>query len=178
VITLHLVRHADAAPGDGRDDAARPLTLRGVVESRTLARSLRLAGAPFDLVCSSPRRRALQTAALLWPEGPDPTVVEELGAGDVVATAAALARACDAAAVRSAHRANVIVAVGHEPWLSQLTAYLLTGDPGGIALRFRKATVATLEGRPAAGDMALVDLVPIHVARALLEAPAEGGAPD
>ena len=178
MITLHLVRHADAAPG--ADDAARPLTLRGVMEARTLARSLRLAGVPLDLVCSSPRRRALQTAALLWPEGPDPTVVDELGAGDVVATAAALGRACAAAATGSANGASVVAAVGHEPWLSQLTAYLLTGDPDQIAIRYRKATVATLEGRPAAGDMALVGLVPIYVARALLEAPAEadGGAPD
>jgi phosphohistidine phosphatase len=181
VITLHLVRHADAADIGPLhpDDASRPLTPKGVAQARLLARALRRAGTGIDLLCASPRRRALQTAELIAPDGPPPTPLDALATGSADDTARALAAAVSGAAVsgaaaagsgaaRPARERTVVVAVGHEPRLSELTSYLLTGRRDALAIAFRKASVATLQGRLAPGGMTLVAFAPMHVTRALL----------
>lgn len=66
---LFLVRHALAAPlpeGAGEEaDAARPLTAKGIRRFRKVVRGLKALGVSLDLVLTSPKRRALETAELL-----------------------------------------------------------------------------------------------------------------
>jgi broad specificity phosphatase PhoE len=76
-----LVRHGETEwSRDGRHTSRTdlPLTGAGVEQARRLARAL--AGVRFDLVLTSPRRRAADTVALLRPDGPaaevDPDLVE------------------------------------------------------------------------------------------------------
>jgi probable phosphoglycerate mutase len=76
-----LVRHGETEwSRDGRHTSRTdlPLTGAGVEQARRLGPAL--AGARFDLVLTSPRRRAADTAALLRPDGPpaevDPDLVE------------------------------------------------------------------------------------------------------
>jgi phosphohistidine phosphatase SixA len=78
------------------------------------------------------------------------------------------AAAAGSGAARPAGERTVVVAVGHEPRLSELTSYLLTGRRDALAIAFRKASVATLQGRLAPGGMTLVAFAPMHVTRALL----------
>jgi phosphohistidine phosphatase len=178
VITLHLVRHAEAVDADPESgDAARPLTAKGAQQARTLATVFGLMGVRGALVCCSPRLRARQTAELLAPEGPEPTVVAELGAGDAAATAEALAAALAAADGALRGDEPSVVAVGHEPFLSELAAHLLAGATDALAIHVRKASVITLHGPLAAAGMTLAAFVPMRILRALLEAP-RGGAPD
>jgi hypothetical protein len=55
---------------------------------------------------------------------------------------------------------NVVGAVGHEPWLSELLAWLVTGKATlGSQFEFKKGAVAHLEGEPRPGQMRLKALL-------------------
>jgi probable phosphoglycerate mutase len=74
-----LVRHGETEwSRDGRHTSHTdlPLTGAGVEQARRLAPAL--AGARFDLVLTSPRRRAADTVALLRPTGPAAEVEPDL----------------------------------------------------------------------------------------------------
>lgn len=65
---LYLVRHgvaADAGPASCPDDASRPLTAEGLEKTRRGARGLLALGIHPEVLFSSPRLRALQTARLI-----------------------------------------------------------------------------------------------------------------
>jgi phosphohistidine phosphatase len=113
-------------------------------------RGLGLLGVGFDLVLHSPWVRAAETAALLAPlaEGPAQATIE-------------LARepSADLIAMLDALTPERVALVGHEPWLSDLIAWLVMGDSGlGFAFPLKKGGVAHLEGRPVPGAMRLGDL--------------------
>jgi phosphohistidine phosphatase len=150
-VTLHLVRHADAVDAAaGTSDAERPLSRRGLAQARALAVEFGRLGLRVERLATSPRLRARETAQLAFPSGPPATVVEALAAGDPEATLATL----------RATGVGQVAAVGHEPFLSQLTAYLLTGRLDGVRVRVGKASVITLHGPLEAGRMTLVALRP------------------
>jgi phosphohistidine phosphatase SixA len=50
--------------------------------------------------------------------------------------------------------------VGHEPYLGELAAYLLTGDPEGLRLSVKKASLLELSGELSVGKMQLEQLTP------------------
>src|SRR2546421_5973636 len=61
---LWLLRHGDAEPGDGGDDAARRLTQRGEHQARDAGLALAALGLHFVAALTSPRARAHDTARL------------------------------------------------------------------------------------------------------------------
>lgn len=152
---LFLIRHARAEDrSPDVDDAARPLTKRGRREFARAVRRLDRAGVQFDLVLHSPLLRAIETADLLTPlvdgetrvtprlaEPPGFELLEHL-TGDRTAL------------------------VGHEPWLSELVFWLVTGwrihehPDHAPPFRLQKGAVAWLEGEPRPGAMTLVALLP------------------
>jgi broad specificity phosphatase PhoE len=74
-----LVRHGETEwSRDGRHTSRTdlPLTDAGVEQARRLVPAL--AAVHFDLVLTSPRRRAVDTVKLLEPDGPEPEVDPEL----------------------------------------------------------------------------------------------------
>lgn len=157
---LLLIRHAPAEdPAPDRPDAARALTRRGRRRFRAAVAGLSRLGLDVDHVLYSPLDRAVQTAELLEPieEGP----AEQLEA---------LALPPDRALVEaiSAISARRIALVGHEPWLGELAALLITGKVGASGnLSFRKGGVAWLEGEPSLGGMTLRAWLPPRVLRAV-----------
>lgn len=168
-VTLYLVRHADAVDAEAArgGDETRALTARGNAQARLVASSLTLLRARLQRVLTSPKLRAVQTAeALRAHGGPGATApletLEELARGDAMATVRAVAAARGPAETR-------LALVGHEPHLSALADYLLTGDVGGARARvqMRKAAVATLSGTLRAGGMTLLALVPVQHVQAL-----------
>src|SRR5579875_2820143 len=105
---LWLLRHADAAPGS--PDDKRPLTERGIEQARAAGLALKQLDVHLDACLSSPKLRALQTAALAC----EPFDVRELTAG-----------------------LGEVLLVGHDPSFS-LTVHALTGAQarlrkGGLA---------------------------------------------
>jgi len=140
-MNLYVVRHAIAAergtPGY-EDDSRRPLTSRGREKMVGIARGLGLLDANVDVILSSPYVRARETAEIL---------AEGLGFRvDSIAFSEALLPMADPAellaTIGGEHHVNSLAVVGHEPHLSGLISYLLTGDTkisvnikkGGICL--------------------------------------------
>lgn len=186
---LHLIRHASAAERGPAypDDTQRPLVAKGEAQARALAQAWERMGERVDHLATSPWLRARQTAAALRDSAGATHVVEDLARGDPARSARVLARLAvglppDAspsggpdegwvAARRQALASARVAAVGHEPWLSELAAWLLTGDADGLRVTFRKAAVLTLTGEPRPGGMALEAFIPMRASKALRGGP-------
>jgi phosphohistidine phosphatase len=153
---LFLVRHAiaeDAAP-NGSDDE-RPLSVRGIEQFKGVVRGLRQLDLRLDRLYHSPKLRAVQTAELLVPVLEGETVVTPLLAAD------------PGPELLKTLTGESVALVGHEPWLSGLCAWLLTGRMEGGPFPFKKGGVALLEGSPRPGGMVLRGFWAPRVLRAL-----------
>jgi phosphohistidine phosphatase len=146
---LFLIRHAIAE--DGEDDDARPLSPKGIKKFKDTAAALRLMEIRFDRIFHSPKLRAAQTADLL----------ETLLDGKMEQTPLLAAAPTPAMFEQLANSGNVVAVVGHEPWLSSLLAWLVTGEAAlGAAFELKKGSVARLEGAPTPAGMRLRALLP------------------
>ncbi|MEJ5336203.1 MAG: histidine phosphatase family protein [Thermus sp.] len=158
-MTLFLVRHAPAEPLlEGQEDAARPLTPQGERRFRKAVRGLKRLGLRCGRVYHSPLLRAVQTAELLldWADGPS-EVTPLLAAPPGEELLELLA---------TGENGVGVALVGHEPWLSQLAAWLLLGERAGEeAFVLKKGGVVWLEGVPRPGGMRLRAWLPPRVLR-------------
>ena len=155
MIALHLLRHAHA--GDPQrwsgDDAERPLSEKGRRQAESLGRLLAAMDEAPDLLITSPRVRAAQTAEIIakaaryagrrgstgWPGSLDTDAVEA-----ILLAAGPAERPC---------------LVGHDPEFSELLGELL----GLPAIPMRKGAIARVDlpgGRVTAGHGILRYLVP------------------
>jgi len=125
--TIYILRHAIAMqrgdPGYPLD-SDRPLTAKGVRRMRRIANGMRRLGVKFDLILTSPYRRALETAfmvarqfrlgeaiqttPMLIPETPPENLVEEL--------------------ISKYGACRNVILVGHEPQLGAIISKLIYGD--------------------------------------------------
>src|SRR5690349_7693378 len=127
---LWFLRHGEAEPHDARPDVDRRLTERGEAQSRAAGRALAALDVAFQLVLTSPRIRALDTARLACLElGSDFVIDDALSSDFAVADALELAAA--------AGEDKRVLFVGHDPDFTQV-AYDLTGarvdfKKGGLA---------------------------------------------
>jgi phosphohistidine phosphatase len=156
-VNLYVIRHADALPADApgvTDDAARPLSPEGKRQAAQLAAWLKAISVQFDQIVTSPLARALQTAEELARnlQLPAASVVKSpaLAPGKATRKLAKLLLKLDG---------QNIALVGHEPDLSELTAWLLGSKK--TQLEFAKAGVACVhcEETPQKGAGILVWLV-------------------
>lgn len=136
---LIIVRHAVAFQRDPNrwpDDSQRPLTRRGAEKFRKVAAGLVKIVPDLAVCLTSPFRRAARTAELLAQAGwPAPKELQELEPGvdtDIVANALAKLKS-----------KRPIAIVGHEPALSELTAFLL-GQPKPT-FEYKKGGAAAIE---------------------------------
>jgi phosphohistidine phosphatase len=152
---LYLIRHAKAKDRSGElADAERPLTKSGRARFEQVVRRLHRAGVRFDRVYHSPLLRAVETADLLDP------IID----GEMIVTPR-LAEPAGVELLESIDGESVAL-VGHEPWMSDLLFWLVTGwqlrEHRGYAAPFRleKGGVAVLDGEPQPGAMTLVAFLP------------------
>lgn len=161
---LFVIRHAiaeDAEPG--QDDAARALTADGVRKFKRTVQGVRELGWSFSRVLTSPWTRAVETAKLLAPVTDGPTISTELLCDKPRPELFALI-----AETSTPEEGAATAVVGHEPWLSELVAWLAFGDPRHSgALELKKGGVVWLEGTAVPGGMAVRAILPPKVLRAL-----------
>ena len=140
-MNLYLIRHAQAELlAVGQLDADRKLTPKGLEQSKTLRRTFEHLDVHLDVVYTSPWRRARQTATALESVAHHLEIMPEL------------ARAPDDALVQQLmalamqRPESAVALVGHQPWISELTSLLLTGDTGlAVRLEYKKCAVYALE---------------------------------
>ena len=146
---LLLVRHAIAEPHSAAvDDVDRALTERGRERFAQAVRGLARLDLRIGDVMHSPWLRAVQTAELLAPLVDGALIATPLLADDPRTALLHLA---------SKSAANGCVAmVGHQPWMSELLAWLAMGTPrAGDNIVFKKGGVAWLRGSLSPGTMEL-----------------------
>lgn len=149
---IYIIRHAIAELREAweQPDEARPLTQAGRKKMKRIARGLARLGVKLSHLYSSPLVRAQQTAEILQAQfqlkstAQTQLLVPEANPADIIPWL-------------NEHTENVALAlVGHEPHVSALLAYLLTGQTRA-PMPFKKGGVALLEvNRPVvAGQCAL-----------------------
>jgi phosphohistidine phosphatase len=143
-----MIRHAIAEEREdfartGKDDDLRPLTDEGRKKMKQGARGLREIVPEISLLATSPLTRAAQTAAVLDSvyDGLDEVEI------DVLRPEAAPE---DFLRWLRQQEAETIAVVGHEPSISLLLSWLLTGTEKRI-LSFRKGGACLLEFRGEVG---------------------------
>ena len=148
-LTLYILRHGQAGTHEDNPekDAVRPLTSRGRKETIMFGRSLRKLGVSFDLVVSSPLKRAVETAQLTARTVMGKKWVEEWNElKPTIETGELYSR------LSSLETDRPVLLVGHEPHLSNVIAEIVSGKPdarlvlkkGGIA----KVNVDELKPKP------------------------------
>jgi phosphohistidine phosphatase len=151
-VRLHLLRHAHAGDPDAweGDDALRPLTQKGRRQSERLGRFLAERGIRPDVIVSSPKVRALQTAEIVaaglgMTVRLDERLADGFGKRELWASLDELG-------------AREPMLVGHDPDLSELLRYLV--DAAGVSLRKSALATVDLPTRLGDGDADLRWLVP------------------
>jgi phosphohistidine phosphatase len=139
---LLLIRHAIAEESEdfaktGKDDRLRPLTDEGRKKMKQAAKGLREIVPEIDLLATSPLTRAAQTGAIVDSVygGLREVEIEEL---------APEATPNDFLRWLRKQKAGTLAAVGHEPSISLILSWLLTGTERRI-FAFRKGGACLLE---------------------------------
>jgi phosphohistidine phosphatase len=152
---LLLLRHAIAEEQEdfartGKDDRWRPLTDEGRKKMKQNAKGLREILPELDLLATSPLTRAAQTAAIVDSVyGGLPEVeIEELSPE---------ATPTDFLRWLRKQKSGTLAAVGHEPSISLILSWLLTGSEKRI-FSFRKGGASLIEfpGEVGAGTATLL----------------------
>lgn len=136
VLQLHLLRHADAGDPEAWSglDADRPLSSKGRRQARSVGRWLRSMARPPEIVITSPKVRASETAEIAtdgWPVRP--LVDERLAGGlELGGLAAVLADHAPAA--------ERVLLVGHDPDFSELASELI-----GASIALKKGALARID---------------------------------
>ncbi len=143
---LLLVRHAIAEDRvafarSGQPDDQRPLSTQGRKKMRLVAEALRDLLPGPDLLLSSPLLRARQTAQILsaavdLPATECPALAPDGEPGEVFKF------------LSGRRGARTVIAVGHEPGLSQLAGFALTGRAQPL-FSLKKGAACLLEVAPA-----------------------------
>jgi phosphohistidine phosphatase len=137
LMDLWLVRHGEAVPE--RVDPARPLSPEGARAVSEVAKTLAGRMAPFDLVATSGKKRALQTAEILGEAAGYPAGrIAETGALSPGATPEAFL-----AFLAGCASPKRLLCVGHLPSIAAIASYFLShGDP--VLLAFGPGTVCRI----------------------------------
>ncbi len=154
---LYLIRHAIAEERrPGLEDPERQLTDEGKLRFERAVAGLQKLGVRFDRLYHSPWILAAQTAELLAPILDGAMVATGHLAGD---PSQALLDEIDG---------EQVGLVGHEPWMSALVSWLVSGHHDVYAaVAFKKGSVAWLRGEPVPGRMELRALYPPKALRVI-----------
>ena len=151
-----VVRHAIAEQQEefartGKDDSQRPLTDDGRRKMRRGAAGLRAVVPAINVLAASPLLRAVQTAEILAAvyNGRNMVTVEELSPDSEFPLFLRW--------LRTQNAGGTVAIVGHEPHLSGLTSWLLTGRKRSfISLKKGAACLLEFGEQPKAGAATLV----------------------
>jgi phosphohistidine phosphatase len=140
-MNLYFLRHASAGSRrvNPKIDAKRPLDKEGKQQCMLMARYVNALKIQFDLIASSPLKRALQTASLVGTEtGYDAKIL----VADVLAPSGTVTGFHQFLA-QLPQVENALI-VGHNPNLSQFLGSLITSS-GRVNIRLRKGALARVD---------------------------------
>ena len=156
-MNLYILRHGIAADRSSKypDDKLRPLTRKGIDRMRREAKGISAIGIAPDLIISSTLVRAVQTAEI---------VQQGLSAPSRLANSEALvpwAHPSQILQELSADYASAgsVMVVGHEPHMSSLVSYILTGEISWL-IDLKKGALCSIDLSPSGRGQLLWALAP------------------
>ena len=170
---LYFLRHASAGEHllNPKKDERRALDKEGIEQCGYVGRALSALGAQVDVIVSSPLKRCTQTASL---------VGNELGYEGKLQLDTGLRPEAGLADFRKLldkySKQEAIMAVGHNPNLSQFLGAVISDSGCEASLELKKGAVAKVEMRRTSGTLQWC-LTP-KVLRALYEAAVESSRPN
>jgi len=140
-MNLYILRHAIAADKDSFDqpDSERPLTKEGSEKMRRIAKELKKLKIEFDIILSSPFRRAKETAGIMAEEFHCEEILKFSPHLKVGGDPGELIREINS----SYKKSDSILLVGHEPYLSGLISTLVSGKKD-LAITMKKGGICKL----------------------------------
>ena len=129
-VDLYILRHGDAEPLglESQDDAERSLTSEGLAIMTRAGQEMSQMGITLDVLFSSPKKRARQTAQIVHEEL---SLISPITFSDSIATGSWEELLAEVGAVITHSNKQYLDAgvmiVGHEPYLSQLIGVFTTG---------------------------------------------------
>lgn len=158
-MNLYILRHASAGTrrADPKIDAKRPLDKEGKEQCLLIGRYLTALRLQFDVILSSPLKRALQTASLVGTEVAYDSKIQIAEALSPSGTVTSFQALLGPLAVYE----NVLV-VGHNPNLPEFVGSLVC-TPRPAAIRMRKGAIARVDCTRRPGQ--LISLVEPRILR-------------
>lgn len=149
-MNVYILRHASAGTRRANPalDAKRSLDKEGKEQCLIIARFLNTLNVQFDLIASSPLKRALQTASLV---GTELGYESPIQATDVLAPLATVKGFLEYLGTITAHE-NVLL-VGHNPNLQHFLGALVTTAASRANIRLRKGAVARIDASRRPGTL-------------------------
>ena len=125
---LFILRHGEAGKriAPGHNDARRPLTLAGEEEIAKIAEALERIGIRFDIILTSPLKRAYQTADIVAKEFKAQKKMQKLQELSPEGNMSALYQK-----LSSFKEGTSILVVGHNPYLSEMVSEMITDEKYG-----------------------------------------------
>lgn len=141
-MNLYILRHGIAADRgvEYPDDDLRPLTDKGIRRMRREAEGMSAIGVAPDLIISSPLVRAIQTAEIVR-DGLD--MPHQTAISNALVPEAHPSQIVQEIADSHSSLGSVMV-VGHEPHMSSLVSYILTGKVSWL-IRLKKGALCNME---------------------------------
>jgi len=138
-----IVRHAkaedrDAFAAQGKPDTQRPLTEAGRKQARKAGEALKEMLPRIDVLATSPLVRALDTARLIAK------AYKKLSPAELPALAPGTSEKALLTWLQQQPADATVALIGHEPDLSRVATWLLTGRSGAI-MEFKKGGACLLE---------------------------------
>ena len=147
-MNLYILRHGIAAERGAEypDDGLRPLTLKGIRRMRREAKGMSAIGVAPDLIVSSALVRAIQTAEIVRQglSEPPQTLTSNTLAPEAHPSQIIRELADDHSSLSG------VMVVGHEPHLSSLVSYILTGRVSWL-ISLKKGALCSIDLRLPSG---------------------------
>ena len=138
---LYFLRHAFAGQPEAPEvDDDRPLTKSGISKMEKSAESIASIVKSFDVILSSPLKRAHQTASIIAREMGYKDKIEY---SDFLRPGAQIDKLMTSLAKYGREEKQNVLLVGHEPDMSNIIS-LLTGMPPG-SIEFKKSAFCNIE---------------------------------
>jgi len=139
---VFFLRHANAGQRrlNPKLDEKRPLDREGIEQSRYMGRLLSAMEVHVDLIVSSPLKRATQTAALVGNEiGYEGRLVLD----NAMKPAATFEEF--ESLLRTCHRMDAIMVIGHNPNMARFLSRLVTNGASERAIEMKKGSIARVD---------------------------------
>lgn len=159
-MNLYILRHGIAADRGSEypDDDLRPLTDKGIRRMRREAKGMDAIGVAPQLIISSTLVRAIETAEIVQQ---GLSVPPRLIASEALVPSAHPSRIVQD--LTDSHTAlNSVMVVGHEPHMSSLVSYILTGRVSWL-IEMKKGALVSIDLHPSGRGQLLWAMAPRHL---------------